>query len=64
MTRREVAPDAFKRIWKAASVGHIKAALKDHELASATDMRGLRKADLIDLLYRRAGQKSRNDGRY
>jgi hypothetical protein len=55
--------DAFKRIWKPASVAQIKAALTDFELATTSDMRGLRKADLLDLLYSRAEQQSRNDGR-
>ncbi|NBC20084.1 MAG: hypothetical protein GVY06_03400 [Alphaproteobacteria bacterium] len=56
-------PDAFKRIWNAARVPQIREALKNQELATTSDMRGLRKAELIDLMYRRAEQKARNDGR-
>lgn len=56
-------PDAFKRIWKGAKVSQIKDALKSHHLATTTDMKGLNKAALIDLLYTRAEKKARNDGR-
>ncbi|MEL7040749.1 MAG: hypothetical protein AAGL90_04450 [Pseudomonadota bacterium] len=55
--------EAFKRIWSSAKVGQIKAAIKAHGLATTTDMKGLNKAALIELLYRRAEEKSRNDGR-
>ncbi|MEM1087992.1 MAG: hypothetical protein AAGH90_09685 [Pseudomonadota bacterium] len=55
-------PEAFKRIWGTAKVGQIKAALKDHELATATDMKGKKKAALIDLLYKRAEARSRETG--
>lgn len=46
--------DAFMRIWSGAKVGELKAVLKDHDLATPTDMKGLKKAELIQLLYRRA----------
>ena len=56
-------PDAFKRIWNGARVPQIKEALKSHELATNSDMKGLKKAELIELMYRRAEQKAQNDGR-
>lgn len=56
-------PEAFKRIWNPARVVQIKSALKDHELATTSDIRALNKGQLIDLMYKRAVEKSRNDGR-
>lgn len=55
--------DAFCRIWGRATVTQIKAALKDHGLATTSDMRGLRKPNLLELLYRRASRAAKNDGR-
>lgn len=46
--------DAFLRIWSGAKVGEVKAVLKDQDLATTTDMRGLKKSDLISLLYDRS----------
>lgn len=55
-------PEAFERIWKPAKVPQIKAALKDHNLATASDMKGKTKAALIAMLYTRAEEKSRETG--
>ncbi|KCZ55617.1 hypothetical protein HY29_10860 [Hyphomonas beringensis] len=46
--------DAFCRIWGAAKVGELKATLKENDLATATDMKGMKKNDLVELLYKRA----------
>jgi len=55
--------DAFVRIWSKATVGQLKAALKDNSLATNSDMQRKRKADLVELLYRRASRAGDNDGR-
>lgn len=55
--------DAFTRIWSKATVGQIKAALKDHGLATNSDMSKKKKPELIELLYRRASRAAQNDGR-
>lgn len=54
--------DAFARIWSGAKVTDLKQVLKERSLATATDMRGLKKSDLISLLYRRALEQAENTG--
>lgn len=55
--------DAFTRIWSGARVAELKSVMKDRELATNDDMRGMRKADLIGLLYRRALAQAEETGR-
>tara|TARA_X000001316_G_C911855_1_gene26992 strand:+ start:487 stop:843 length:357 start_codon:yes stop_codon:yes gene_type:complete len=54
--------DAFCRIWSGAKVGDIKKVLKDYELATNDDMKGLKKAELIALLYERASSQAVETG--
>lgn len=56
--------DAFLRIWSGAKVAEVKAVLKDHQLATPDDMRGLKKAQLTELLYRRALSQAEETGKY
>jgi len=41
----------------------VKAVLKDHQLATPDDMRGLKKAQLTELLYRRALSQAEETGK-
>ena len=58
----EWSQDAFKRIWNGATAAQIKAALKEHALATSTDMRGLRKPQLVELIYERAFEQADSRG--
>jgi len=44
-------------------VAEVKAVLKDHQLATPDDMRGLKKAQLTELLYRRALSQAEETGK-
>lgn len=54
--------DAFSRIWNGAKVTELRAVLKERNLATAADMKGLRKSQLIDLLYDRSFEQAENTG--
>ena len=55
--------EAFARLWNAATVGQIKKCFKENELATPSDLKGLRKAQLVDLLYERALEHAEASGK-
>ena len=56
--------DAFTRIWKGATVAELRATLSEYDLATKEDIKGLRKNELIALLYRRAKNQAEETGAY